>query len=73
MIIYGAGVSGLITKRTIEKDNDLFILQAIEFWATIANEEFEINMDEYNEINNEMTNEFYDELVALWDGYSDEC
>ena len=30
-------------------------------------------MDEYNEINNEMTNEFYDELVALWDEYSDEC
>jgi importin subunit beta-1 len=40
-----------LTIQTIEKDNDLVILQAIEFWATIANEEFEMNMDEYQALN----------------------
>lgn len=39
----------------------------------IVDDKPEIDMDEYNEINNEMIKEFYDELVALWDEYSDEC
>ena len=36
-----------ITLHTIENDSDLVILQAIELWSTIANQEFEMNMDEY--------------------------
>jgi hypothetical protein len=33
----------------------------------------DISIDDYNKINTEMTNEFYDDLVALWDEYSEEC
>jgi len=31
-----------------------------------------ISIDDYNKINTEMTNEFYDDLVALWNEYSEE-
>ena len=37
--------------QTIEKDTDLVILQAIEFWTTIATEEFDMNIDEYQALN----------------------
>jgi importin subunit beta-1 len=36
-----------LTLFTIENDNDSVILQAIELWTTIANQEFEMNMEEY--------------------------
>nr|UXY87347.1 importin beta-1 SU [Cryptomonas sp.] len=48
-----------LTIETISNDNDLVVLQVIEFWSTIADEEFQLNMDVYQALNEGRFISFY--------------